>query len=262
MQPATSTSGSIRQLALTTTTGCSTCASSTSALRGGDASLWTLYYEFLCYLTLLGLALLGLLRHRLGTLIVAAGFWLTCLALTAVPSWRSQFNVYQNWQQMSYLRFAAVFMVGAVIYLYREKVPDSGWLALVCGGVFFGGLWLPADGSAISSYAFTWSLLLAPLVAYPMLWLGAHLPLDRVGSRNDYSYGVYVYAFPVTVLLTIWGANRWGYVPFVLLCIIGTIAFAVASWWLIERRALALKKLDARPVWHRLVGHPEVQTCN
>jgi peptidoglycan/LPS O-acetylase OafA/YrhL len=104
--------------------------------------------------------------------------------------------------------------------------------------------------------SFTDSGLLTPLIAYPLLWLGIHLPFQKVGSRNDYSYGAYIYAFPVTVLLAIWNVQRWGYPVFILLCIAGTVPFAVASWWLIEKRALSLKRLEWRRVWTVLLGEP------
>ena len=119
--------------------------------------------------------------------------------------------------------------------------------------VFVAGLWLPTEGR-LPAYAFTASDLLAPVIAYPLLWLGVHLPLHRVGARNDYSYGIYIYPFPVTQLLAIWGAWRLGYPLFSLLCVIGTIPFAVASWWVIEKRALSLKKLDPKATLARTLG--------
>jgi hypothetical protein len=39
----------------------------------------------------------------------------------------------------------------------------------------------------------------APALTYAVLWLGARLPL-RVG-KYDVSYGIYIYAFPVSQLL-------------------------------------------------------------
>jgi peptidoglycan/LPS O-acetylase OafA/YrhL len=82
-----------------------------------------------------------------------------------------------------------------------------------------------------------------------LIWLGIHLPFERIGARNDYSYGIYIYAYPVTVLLTIWHAQQWGYVPFLTFVLLGTAPFAVASWWLLEKRALRLKKIDPREAW-------------
>ena len=40
-----------------------------------------------------------------------------------------------------------------------------------------------------------------------MIWLGIHLPLARVGAKNDYSYGLYIYGYPVSQLLVVWGLN-------------------------------------------------------
>ena len=58
---------------------------------------------------------------------------------------------------------------------------------------------------------------------------------------NDYSYGIYIYAYPVERLLSVWGANRWGFVPYALLAILGTLPFAVGSWFLVEQRAMSKK---------------------
>ena len=220
---------------------------------GWNGSLWTLFYEALCYLLLLGLALLGALRRPLIALVVAVGIWLAVVGITLTPGQANHFNVYENWVWMNLLRFASVFLLGAVIHLYRNRIPDSGWLALGCATVFTAALWLPTGGH-LTSYYFTDPGLMAPLITLPLLWLGAHLPFQRVGGVNDYSYGVYVYAYPVTVLLQIWGAASLGYVPFALLCVLGTAPFAAASWWLIERPALSLKKLDAQAISERVLG--------
>jgi peptidoglycan/LPS O-acetylase OafA/YrhL len=207
-----------------------------------NGSLWTLFYEFICYIILVTLALAGMLRRRGWTLALTVGLWVTVAMITMDHRYDQRFNVDQNWILMNLLKFAVIFLVGAVIYLYRERVPDSGWLALGCLVVFTAALWLPTDGR-LPAYAFTDSDLLAPLIAYPLLWLGIHLPFQRVGARNDYSYGVYIYAYPVTVLLSIWGATRLGYPLFALVCALATVPFAVASWWAVEKRALSLKRL-------------------
>lgn len=224
-----------------------------------DGSLWTLFYEFLCYLGLMALAVSGCLRHRIVTLVGTVGLWALIVLITLTPSLDDQFNAVRNAVIMSLFKFAAVFLVGAVIYLYRDRIPDSGWLALGCSVVFVASLWLPngtlPDGSARDPLLwFTDSDLLAPLVAYPLLWLGIHLPFQRVSARNDYSYGVYIYAYPVSQLLAIWGVQRWGYPAYVSLSVVATIPFAVASWWLIEKRALSLKKLELKSLPPRIRG--------
>ena len=207
-----------------------------------DPSLWTLYFEFACYLMLGILALIGLLRHRVVTLIGTIILWLTVVLITFTPAWQAEFDTRHYWTAMNLMKFATVFLVGSVLYLYRDRVPDSGWLALGFGGLFLGGLLLPTHGR-VADFHFTASFIFAPLFAYPVLWLGAHLPFKRVGAVNDYSYGIYIYAWPVSQLLAIWGVARWGYLPFTLLTIAATVPMAIGSWWLVEKRALSLKKL-------------------
>ena len=44
-------------------------------------------------------------------------------------------------------------------------------------------------------------------------------------------------------LLVLWGVQRSGFVEFSSSVIVGTALFAVASWWLVERHALRLKRV-------------------
>jgi peptidoglycan/LPS O-acetylase OafA/YrhL len=211
-----------------------------------DGPLWTLFYEFLCYLLLAALAILGLVRRRILTLVVASCVWLAVLLITTNPPWDNQFNALEQTNSviMNLLKFASIFFMGAVIYLYRERIPDSGWLALACATLFVAWLLVPTQGRSPDGW-FTVSDLLVPLVAYPVIWLGIHLPLQKIGSKNDYSYGIYIYAWPVTQLLAIAGVQKLGYVPFLLVSVLATAPVAVASWWFVEKQALSLKKLDA-----------------
>jgi len=214
-----------------------------------NGSLWTLFYEFLCYLLLLGLARIGVLRRRAVLLAIAGGLWVVQAIITITPGQDRTFNVFHNWWVMNLVKLAAIFLVGAAIYMWRDRVPDSGWFALGCTVLFAATLMLPGH---LPAYYFRASDLGAPLIAYPLLWLGAYLPFQRIGAVNDYSYGIYIYAYPVTVLLSIWGANKLGYVPFALFGIAATAPLAAASWWMIEKRAMSLRRVEWRRVAPRL----------
>jgi peptidoglycan/LPS O-acetylase OafA/YrhL len=108
----------------------------------------------------------------------------------------------------------------------------------MCAGVYVASLYWQSP-----STHFTTSDIFVPLVAYPLLWLGIHLPLHRIGARNDYSYRVYIYGVPVAQLLVIWGVEKWGLIPYTAMAIVCTIPLAVASWWAVEKHALKLKSL-------------------
>jgi len=223
-----------------------------------NGSIWTLFYEFLCYLLLLALAVAGLLRRRLATLVAAVSVVALTFVITLTPELDHLFNGFRHQLTLNVIRFTAIFLVGSVLYLYRDKVPDSGWLALLTSALFIVGMFFPDGGlhdSRNPMYAFTDSTLLAPVIAYPMLWLGIHLPFQRVGARNDYSYGIYIYGYPVSQLLALWGANHFGF-PFYLTSVVAVTALlAVGSWWVVEKRAMSLKRLDPAGLYEAL-RHP------
>lgn len=65
-----------------------------------------------------------------------------------------------------------------------------------------------------------------PLTAYPLVWLG------RI------SYGIYLWHYPIIVVLPL----RWEISVRVTVAILTTLAAASLSWWLVERRFLAVKR--------------------
>ena len=201
-----------------------------------NGSLWTLFYEALCYLLLAGLAVTGLLRRRGVVAALTGMIWLAEGGLYLSGAYLGNFDAW------AVLTLFPIFLTGTLIYSFRESLFDSGWLALLCTMGFGVALACSSQlGFLFWATHVTFSTLFAPLMAYPIMWLGIHLPFDSVGSRNDYSYGVYIYAFPVQQLLAVYGVQRWGYFPFLILSFVGTAPLAIASWWLVEKRALALK---------------------
>jgi peptidoglycan/LPS O-acetylase OafA/YrhL len=121
------------------------------------------------------------------------------------------------------------FALGAAAYVYRKYVPISGLLALVLLGLAALCRWTPA-----------YPILHALAISYGALWFGfANIPGLRAYNRlGDYSYGMYIYAFPVeqVIATTLHPASPW------VMIAIGfpiTLAFAAASWTWVEDPALA-----------------------
>ena len=206
-----------------------------------NGSLWTLWFEFICYLVVGLLAVVGLLRRPLLVGGLAVVLWVTNAVFTAVPSLNAHVTIKSNYDWPHLLVLVPLFLTGALIHLYRDRIPDSPWLAGACVAAFVGSLWIPS-GAPTPGDTLTSTSLFAPFIAYPIIWLGIHLPLHKVGATHDYSYGMYIYAYPVQVLLAIWGVTKWGYAPYALLGVAATVPLAVASWWLVERPALRLKR--------------------
>lgn len=207
-----------------------------------NGSLWTLFYEALCYLgigVLFALGLLGPGRRRLGRLLpavlqrnavlyVTAGAWavhtLKVSGLVPFPDILT--------------RFALLFLLGAVGHVYGHRVRFPP-LALAAAAGLLG----------LSLFAFTsYRPLGAVPFAYLLLWLVVALPL-RGESRVDASYGMYVYHWPLVVVLAEAGATGLGPVLFTVVALAATGVAAIVSWHLVE--APSLRHKDA--AW---VGRP------
>jgi len=153
----------------------------------------------------------------------------------------------------STLVFASV--VGAHALAVLSGLPHGGQVSLSLGGFFTAGMLLYAvsDRLLVSWRAVTVATTLvaifgvvAPsveLLAFPLasllLLCGAVLPVHW-GSKNDYSYGAYIYAFPAQQLLAGFGMNRFGPWVFTLMSFVLLAPVAVLSWWLVEQPALRL----------------------
>jgi peptidoglycan/LPS O-acetylase OafA/YrhL len=218
-----------------------------------NGPLWSLFYEAVCYLVLAGLAASGLLRKRRVVAGLTLALWL--LEAGVSLSLNTQLHSLSGTVYMvgHLLVFVPLFLSGSLLYLYRDRVPDSGVVALASTAVFILSIWWPVGGT-LNRFTgqIAGSAVMAGAVVYPLLWLGVHLPFEKVGAKNDYSYGLYIYAWPVQQLLAIWGVQRLGYVAYTLLGLLATIPFAVMSWWLVERHALALKRIEAPAALQRL----------
>jgi peptidoglycan/LPS O-acetylase OafA/YrhL len=131
----------------------------------------------------------------------------------------------------------AVFLAGSALYAARERIVLSWWAAAALGA-----LWVATWGSS-------WVTVAASLfVPYAVLVLAYRAPssLNALVRPGDVSYGVYMYAFPVqqTVVLAWTGVTPVG---MLLVSAPVTYLLGLASWRLIESRALALKRRIAAP---------------
>ena len=189
-----------------------------------NGSLWTLSWEFACYLGVLGLGVAGLLRRRWVVpvlFVVAVG----TLALVLLPG----FDHVPLLKHAA--RFATMFLAGALLHQVRHRVPAHGLLVLAALGlVVLGAVLVPAD----------YRLVAALPLAYAVVVGGALLRHPAATLRHDLSYGTYVYAYPVQQLLvgTLPGLGPAGLLG---LSLAGTLPLAAASWWWVERPAHRLR---------------------
>lgn len=193
-----------------------------------NASLWTLYWEFLCYLALLVLGVWGVLRrHRWVVLALVAVLVLFHVARVAFADLDAA--VSSSFIAVVLPRLLLMFLLGVAFWLYADVVPTSAVFAAASAAFVIAALVGPWDFRVVGAVA----------LAYLVLWAGIRAPV-RFGLNHDLSYGLYIYAFPVQQLLAIAGV-RPGWLPSVVLALCATLPLAAASWWCVERPFLRLK---------------------
>jgi len=192
-----------------------------------NGSLWTIQPEIFCYLWIAFFMLMGWYRHP--KLYLAAAIVLSLISAVA------DFAVAESGDPtigpLFQTRLFAYFVAGGALFHWRHRVPFSGWLALGC--LILASLLLPVVG---------WRVLAVFPVVYLMAYLGlCRLPLPNWLGSGDYSYGVYLYAYPFQQIVyqSLPAARTWYWN--VLLAAPLTFAAAWTSWHLIEKRALRLK---------------------
>lgn len=188
-----------------------------------DASLWTLAWEFLCYLGILFLGLLGMAKRR-WLLPVAFLISLALNIFVLFPA--GEFKVLER-----IARFSIFFLSGSMAAQYAKRIPASRLLMAACLFFALAASWAPAH-----------NIFQAPTLAVGLLLLGGLFNPSWAEFKNDFSYGVYVYGFPVQQLLATAGLTSLGLLWFSLIAFIITLPLAAASWYLIEKPALGLRK--------------------
>lgn len=200
-----------------------------------NGSLWTLQFEFLCYLAVLGFGLLGVLRTRWGIPVLFVCAWALDLVVALHPA-LAEVRIPHGDMVPGYLtlksvaRFACVFSAGALIHHLRDRLPCSWRWVTVAGVIVVASLWLPHHRPTA-----------ALALAYGLVSAGALIRAPWAQLREDVSYGMYIYAYPVQQLLVVLGLHRLGFVSYVAMCLAVTAVLAYASWRWIEKPALAFK---------------------
>ena len=208
-----------------------------------DGSLWTLIYEVGCYVVV-GIVALTIVRRQARYVVpFITGVLLVATILFAVGDPSFEHHIFGPAPLLGAIDLYYVvtlglaFALGAVLELYKEHVPVTDVLGLIG---------LTAFAAAIAWNGF---IVVGPIaMAYTIFWIATRAPptLRGIGRRNDYSYGIYIYAFPVQQMLAAVGLATPSLALFIALTFLATVPLAALSWHLVEHPALRKRDLDLR----------------
>ncbi len=201
-----------------------------------NGSIWMLSLFFNMYIIVAVLGLVGWLYKRKVVILITSLFMVIYLNLMFhLPT--IHLRAVEKFLYPNGGVFAITFMVGILLYLYRDKIKYDIKIALVMLAIF------------LLSLNNKLTLILASSIILPYLILYvafAKIPyVNKVGKYGDYSYGIYIYAFPVqqSVEHFIPGISVAG--MFILSTLI-TVPLAILSFKLIESKALRLKSINVK----------------
>ena len=188
-----------------------------------NGSIWSVLIEVWLYIILAFFYIFGLIRSR--------AIFNTIFFALIIILWSDNSYIPASLRSATNLHVCLLFYIGSFLYINKDSVPISPYFMLF--SLFLAGITIGTE-----KFAYGYILLLVTFFC-TVSFQKQFSWLDKWG---DYSYGVYLYGWPAQQL-TVWifpsfsGIQNW------LMASAIALFCGVASWHLIEKKALRLKKV-------------------
>ncbi len=204
-----------------------------------NLSLWTIPFELECYIVISVLFAVGLTsrwKHLFLPMVLTA---IVCLTL-----WSLRPAVMKVSGPVYGRALVLSFLLGVALYLYRERVVLNGFLAAL---------------AAVASIVLLSIPPLAPFSVVPAAYLTVYLgmltpPRVWLIRTGDYSYGLYLFAFPLQQLYVYLMNNRAGMLANYAFSVVLCLGYAAFSWHCVEKPILSRKTMVIGFI-QRALGH-------
>jgi peptidoglycan/LPS O-acetylase OafA/YrhL len=195
-----------------------------------NSNLWTLPWELDCYVVMSFMIVTRIIYCR-KALTILFGAATICLIYVSVAD-----GVQVVPAQVGGPTLVYYFVAGVLMFLWQDKIMFHEFIFLIF---------------AVSCYILMMSakmVFIYPLMlTYITVFIGLFpLPKFALIKSGDYSYGIYLYGFPVTQALVAGISNlHKNLLVAAPLAIVATGAFAALSWHGVEKHCLKLKRYFA-----------------
>ncbi len=213
--------------------------------RAVNGSLWTLPIEVGLYITLVVLGLMNIFSKWtylfLALISAIVTFW-------GIPEAANNLQMIYGTELKQIFICGYYFWIGATFYAFNLKRYFSLWGALLASILFL-----------ISPFHhLSFQLAIWILWPYIILSIGLASPLkisSWLSRHGDFSYGIYIYAFPIQQILAMLYPNMHINL-YILLCMICIIPCAVLSYKFIEQPFFRFKPSKSIPAVKTMHSDP------
>ena len=193
-----------------------------------NGSLWSISYEFWCYIGVALLSVTGLLRSK-GVVISLFAASIALSMYFSISGWNPGgkiLGVILGYPPF-WGRLLPMYMAGIVFYRIRDVIRIRPSWIIASSGLLVLAAAVPHGWSLFFPFAGTY--LVFAFAYHPAI---PHLNASRFG---DLSYGTYLYAFPVQQLIVQWIGHEVHPWALFLLAAPATLLLALGSWYGVER---------------------------
>lgn len=195
-----------------------------------NASLWSVAYEFRMYLLVPILGYLGILNHswRVASLaLLVSLYWCFGSVPSRLPGPGIKFLVINP---SIFLRGTTMFLWGSWFYSNYEKIPRRHMVFIAAA------LTLPL----VLYFQVGRKIFLAPIAGFLFISMGLtnSNKFSRWLDQRDFTYGLYLYGWPVQLICLNWLGPYKNVLTLSLLSIVFSSFVGYASWKLVESPAI------------------------
>lgn len=207
-----------------------------------NTSLWTIPSELLCYISIAGLMITRLIRTHHTALLGVATLFIIALVYHHT---RDRFTFPMERELAGPTgKLVCYFLMGSALFLVRDKIPMSPIIA--AAALLYMVTFSLTTNEAYGQRTFfvAGGCLCLP---YLVIWLGLQrIPTPWPFNRGDYSYGIYLYAFPVQQSV-FYLTKTHSPLLIMALSVLPVAALAMLSWHFVEKPTLRLRRLIVKP---------------
>ncbi|QHW01411.1 acyltransferase family protein [Spirosoma endbachense] len=209
-----------------------------------NGSIWTIPYEFKCYLLIIILAFLNIYKNKFALLAV----YILILVVNILhhktyelyntsgiinPDLIPYFPSQKFMTTLNLEYFLLFFLSGSLFYFYRNYIPRS--LVLFSISLFF----LIFSASWVGYFELIQPFFGSYILFY--LAFSKKLKFYSFAKYGDFSYGIYLYGWPIQQLVLLYIGQQLSMLGNFIVSFLLILIFSAFSWYLVEKPFLSLK---------------------